>query len=66
MYYSMETLLDILVVLYDECCGSSLRRETTVSEVIDLGESSFVHLVFFLCTVAMVENAIRVTKCVAN
>ena len=47
MYYSMETLLDILVVLYDECCGSSLRREKTVSEFIDLGESSFIHLVFF-------------------
>jgi hypothetical protein len=37
-WYSLETLLDILIVLFDECCGSSLRREKTVSEFIDLGE----------------------------
>jgi serine/threonine-protein kinase MRCK len=37
---SMETLLDILIVLFDECCGSSLRREKTVSEFIDLGKIS--------------------------
>jgi hypothetical protein len=35
---SMETLLDILIVLFDECSGSSLRREKTVSEFIELGE----------------------------
>jgi hypothetical protein len=37
---SMETLLDILIVLFDECSGSSLRREKTVSEFIELGEFS--------------------------
>jgi len=36
----METLLDILIVLFDECSGSSLRREKTVSEFIELGEFS--------------------------
>lgn len=33
---SVETLLDCLVVLYDECMNSSLRREKTVSEFIEL------------------------------
>ncbi|XP_064087873.1 LOW QUALITY PROTEIN: serine/threonine-protein kinase Genghis Khan-like [Macrobrachium nipponense] len=33
--YSMETLLDVLVVLYDECTNSSLRREKTVSDFIE-------------------------------
>ncbi|KAE8752370.1 hypothetical protein FOCC_FOCC000842 [Frankliniella occidentalis] len=33
--FSIETLLDILLVLYDECCNSSLRREKTVSEFIE-------------------------------
>ncbi|XP_063233759.1 serine/threonine-protein kinase Genghis Khan [Bacillus rossius redtenbacheri] len=34
--FSIETLLDILLVLYDECCNSSLRREKTVSDFIEL------------------------------
>ncbi|KAL5287961.1 gek family protein [Megaselia abdita] len=33
---SIESLLDSLLVLYDECCGSSLRREKTVSDFIEL------------------------------
>lgn len=33
---SVETLLDCLIVLYDECQNSSLRREKTVSEFIEL------------------------------
>ncbi|XP_035208817.1 serine/threonine-protein kinase MRCK alpha-like isoform X2 [Stegodyphus dumicola] len=32
---SVETLVDALVVLYDECCNSSLRREKTVSNFIE-------------------------------
>ena len=36
--FSIETLLDVLVVLFDECSTSSLRREKTVSEFIELGE----------------------------
>lgn len=35
---SIETLLDCLIVLYDECQNSSLRREKTVSEFIELSE----------------------------
>lgn len=33
---SIEAMLDCLVVLYDECCNSSLRREKTVSDFIEL------------------------------
>ena len=36
--FSIETLMDVLVVLFDECSTSSLRREKTVSEFIELGE----------------------------
>lgn len=36
--FSIETLIDILLVLYDECCNSSLRREKTVSDFIEFGE----------------------------
>ncbi|XP_055924337.1 serine/threonine-protein kinase MRCK alpha-like isoform X2 [Argiope bruennichi] len=32
---SVETLVDSLIVLYDECCNSSLRREKTVSSFIE-------------------------------
>ncbi|CAM1325526.1 gek (predicted), partial [Pycnogonum litorale] len=31
---SIETLVDVLVVLYDECVNSSLRKEKTVSDFI--------------------------------
>lgn len=33
---SVEALLDCLIALYDECCNSSLRREKTVSDFIEL------------------------------
>lgn len=33
---SVESLLDCLLVLFDECQNSSLRREKTVSEFIEL------------------------------
>ncbi|XP_018577381.1 serine/threonine-protein kinase Genghis Khan [Anoplophora glabripennis] len=33
--FSIETLLDLLIVLYDECCISSLRKEKTVSDFIE-------------------------------
>ena len=36
--FSTETLLDVLMVLYNECCNSSLRKEKTVSEFIELGK----------------------------
>ncbi|CAH1179570.1 unnamed protein product [Phaedon cochleariae] len=33
--FSIEALIDILLVLYDECCNSSLRKEKTVSDFIE-------------------------------
>lgn len=38
--FSIETLLDVLLVLYDECCNSSLRKEKTVSDFIEFGNKS--------------------------
>jgi serine/threonine-protein kinase MRCK len=35
---SLETLLDILLVLYDECQTPALRREKRISEFIDFGK----------------------------
>lgn len=34
---SLETLLDILVVLYDECQGSTLCRERSISGFVSYG-----------------------------
>jgi len=36
--FSTETLLDILLLLYNECCNSSLRKEKTVTDFIELGK----------------------------
>ena len=44
--FSTETLLDVLMVLYNECCNSSLRKEKTVSEFIELGKTTFLSLFF--------------------
>ena len=38
--FSTETLLDVLLVLFSECNQSSLRKEKTVTEFIDLGRFS--------------------------
>ena len=35
---SVDTLLDALIVLFDECFNSALRREKTVSDFLDLSE----------------------------
>lgn len=37
---SVETLIDALLVLYDECCNSALRREKTVSDFLEMSMSS--------------------------
>lgn len=38
LVFSVETLLDVLVVLFDECCSSNLRREKTVTEFVEYGK----------------------------
>ena len=37
--FSIETLLDILLILFNECCNSSLRKEKTVTDFIELGKT---------------------------
>lgn len=38
---SVETLLDILVCLYDECNNSPIRREKNILEFLELGKIFF-------------------------
>lgn len=38
---SVESLLDILVCLYDECNNSPLRREKNIMEFLDWGKRFF-------------------------
>ena len=38
---SIEALLDALLVLYDECCNSTLRRDKNITEFIENGKISF-------------------------
>lgn len=38
---SVETLLDILVCLYDECNNSPLRREKNILEFLDWGKKAY-------------------------
>lgn len=44
LVFSVETLLDVLVVLFDECCSSNLRREKTVTDFVEFGK------LFWTCT----------------
>ena len=37
--FSTETLLDVLLVLFNECANSSLRKEKTVTDFIELGKT---------------------------
>lgn len=53
---SVETLLDVLVCLYDECNNSPLRREKNVLEFLDWGKQAvyyyyyyFYLLLFVMC-----------------
>ena len=40
----METLLDVLIVLYDECCTSQFKKEKTVAEFVELCKIVCVHV----------------------
>lgn len=39
--FSVETLLDILICLYDECNNSPLRREKNILEYLEWGELEY-------------------------
>jgi serine/threonine-protein kinase MRCK len=34
---SIESLLDILIALYDECCSSTLRKEKIIADFVGFG-----------------------------
>jgi len=38
---SIDGLLDALLVLYDECCNATLKREKTIIEFLEYGNSFF-------------------------
>jgi hypothetical protein len=50
--FSTETLLDVLMVLYNECCNSSLRKEKTVSEFIELGKT-IIFVIYFILAIGI-------------
>jgi len=38
---SIDGLLDALLVLYDECCNATFKREKTIIEFLEYGNSLF-------------------------
>uniref|UniRef100_A0AC11D2K5 CDC42 binding protein kinase alpha n=1 Tax=Ovis aries TaxID=9940 RepID=A0AC11D2K5_SHEEP len=44
--FSVETLLDILICLYDECNNSPLRREKNILEYLEWVQGFFFSVVF--------------------
>jgi serine/threonine-protein kinase MRCK len=38
---SIDGLLDALLVLYDECCNATLKREKTIIEFLEYGNNLF-------------------------
>lgn len=46
---SVETLLDILVCLYDECNNSPLRREKNITEFLEWGKSALLFPLVWPC-----------------
>lgn len=58
LVFSVETLLDVLVVLFDECCSSNLRREKTVTEFVEYGE--------YLFYLVMVINVRAICSCLLD
>lgn len=44
--FSVETLLDILICLYDECNNSPLRREKNILEYLEWGKFVFEEKLF--------------------
>uniref|UniRef100_A0A1I8BXG0 Protein kinase domain-containing protein n=1 Tax=Meloidogyne hapla TaxID=6305 RepID=A0A1I8BXG0_MELHA len=50
--FSLETLLDTIVCLYDECCNSTLRKDKVVSEFVEFGMFYTFFALFFCCILA--------------
>ena len=45
--FSIETLLDGLIILYDECCSSTLRREKSITNFVNFGKLSITFPLIF-------------------
>lgn len=58
---SVETLLDVLVCLYDECSNSPLRREKNILEFLEWGKkkSCYYRFFFFFFIVPAVRQHLR-------
>ena len=54
--FSTETLLDVLLVLFSECNQSSLRKEKTVTEFIDLGRLKLIFYVYVIFYALIAQN----------
>jgi len=50
--FSVETLLDILIMLYDECCNSTLRREKSISEFVNYGKICVIRTILTVSSLA--------------
>lgn len=60
-FINVESLLDALIIFYDECCHSSLRREKTVSDFLDLCEYDCI-VVLLRLNILIYINACFVNK----
>lgn len=70
--FSVETLLDILICLYDECNNSPLRREKNILEYLEWGKFECVYFVYIrpcsclLCIMSllfMCKRGLFITQC---
>lgn len=58
---SLETLLDILLVLYDECQSPALRREKRITEFVDFGK--IVDLLYmYMCLLNSLSKYINMSR----
>ena len=55
--WSIEKLIDLLIVLFDECCNSSLRRDKNVSDFINRG--MYYIYVFCCCKLCTIKQCCR-------
>lgn len=56
---SVESLLDVLVCLYDECNNSPLRREKNIMEFLDWGELCFLLSPALVCAAGLPVFMVR-------
>ena len=50
---SVETLLDVFLILYDECSSSTLRREKNIADFVDFGKQYTVYIMSWYFRVAL-------------